>query len=262
MPRASTRSIRARAWCLGTRLDLRQRSRPDTSLPILEAHGVGRLALFRFGVVVAFDLDDRAEADAIESLRPSIDGPYDPPESEQYTIRIDPLEPEQIDARGDITLRELSNDRILVVAHALAKSVVLARFESQISPTLARAEQVALELQAGLSSARRGQLLSEIGNVLLIESRTVGRIQITEKPDLTWDNVELDRLYERLESDLELRERDLALSRKLALISRISELYLNLLHSRQGLRVEWYIVILILVEIVLSLYALLAGAGA
>ena len=100
MPEASTRSVRARAWCLGARLDLRQRARSDSTLPILEAHGVGRLALFRFGVIVAFDLDDQAEADAIDSLRSSLDGPYDPPESEKYTIRIDPLEPEQIDARG------------------------------------------------------------------------------------------------------------------------------------------------------------------
>ena len=252
----SSGSIRARAWSLGSRLDLKQRGRAESSLPVLEAHGNGQIALFRFGVVVSFGLDDSAETEILSSLTPITEGRHSPPESEGYEIRVDPEQPERVDAQGMITLRELNADRILAVANALAKSVVLAHYETQIAPIIDRVEKVALDLQAGLSAAHHAELLREIGNVMLIESRTVGRIEVAEKPDITWENAEIDRLYERLASDLELRERDLALSRKLALISRTSELYLDLLHSRQGLRVEWYIVILIFVEIVLSLYDL------
>jgi len=54
-----------------------------------------------------------------------------------------------------------------------------------------------------------------------------------------------------------LRDRDLALARKLDLISRTAETYLDLLNNRQALRVEWYIVVLIVVEIVLSLWQIL-----
>ena len=89
----------------------------------------------------------------------------------------------------------------------------------------------------------------------------MGRVEIAEKPDLVWDNPDLDRLYERLAGEYELRERDLALTRKLDLVSKTSELYLDLIHNRQSLRVEWYIVILILFEIALSLYAMFFAGG-
>ena len=45
---------------------------------------------------------------------------------------------------------------------------------------------------------RRRSLLSRISDVLSIQARTVGRVEVSEKPELTWDRPDLDRLYERL----------------------------------------------------------------
>jgi uncharacterized Rmd1/YagE family protein len=86
----------------------------------------------------------------------------------------------------------------------------------------------------------------------------VGRVEVTEKPEITWDRPVLDRLYDRLVTEYELRERDVTLTRKLEIVSRIAETYLELLQNRRSLRVEWYIVLLILVEILIYLYELLA----
>ena len=97
-------------------------------------------------------------------------------------------------------------------------------------------------------------MLAQLGEALLTQARTVGGVQVTEKPELTWDAPDLDRLYERLASEYELAERDRALSRKNDLISASTGVYLDLMQTRQTLRVEWYIVILILIEIVLILY--------
>jgi uncharacterized Rmd1/YagE family protein len=64
----------------------------------------------------------------------------------------------------------------------------------------------------------------------------------------------LEVLYVRLESEFELRERQLALERKLEVIGRTAQTVLDLLQARRSLRVEWYIVILIVMELLLSLY--------
>lgn len=71
------------------------------------------------------------------------------------------------------------------------------------------------------------------------------------------DEPELDKLYERFAVEFELRDRDRALARKLDLIARSAQTYLDLLHTQQSLRVEWYIVILILFEIALTLFEFL-----
>jgi uncharacterized Rmd1/YagE family protein len=82
----------------------------------------------------------------------------------------------------------------------------------------------------------------------------VGRVEIQDKPELIWDQPELERLYVRLEAEYELRERNSILERKLAIISRTAETTINLLHNRRILRVEWYIVILIVIEVLLYSY--------
>lgn len=82
----------------------------------------------------------------------------------------------------------------------------------------------------------------------------VGRVEVAEKPDLLWDHPQLERVYARLLDEYELSERHRALGRKLELISRTAETVLELLQNRRSLRVEWYIVILIVVEILLTLY--------
>ncbi len=56
-------------------------------------------------------------------------------------------------------------------------------------------------------------------------------------------------------------ERYTALNRKLELVSRTVETALGLLQARRSLRVEWYIVILIVFEILLTLYQLIFLGG-
>jgi uncharacterized Rmd1/YagE family protein len=101
--------------------------------------------------------------------------------------------------------------------------------------------------------------LQQIGGTLTAQIQTVGRVEVTEKPEITWDYPELDRLYERLSIEYELRDRDLALTRKLDFISQTAQTYLELAQTRQSLRLEWYIILLILAELGLSLYQLLAS---
>lgn len=59
-----------------------------------------------------------------------------------------------------------------------------------------------------------------------------------------------------LESEFEIHERLVALERKLDLAGRTVRTLVDLINARHALRVEWYIVALILVEILLTLYAM------
>jgi uncharacterized Rmd1/YagE family protein len=61
----------------------------------------------------------------------------------------------------------------------------------------------------------------------------------------------------RLADEYELRDRDRALDRKLEIISRTVETLLGLVQTRSSMRVEWYIVLLIVAELMLAAYSLL-----
>lgn len=254
-----------RAWFVGTRIEIRSRQRRDSldTVPETVIDERGRLmAVFRFGVVCFAGYSEMEESGRLGSLAERISGRFDAPESESLAVRIVPGETERIDDEGTLILNEHTTERLLAAASVLAKSVVLAHYEQCLAPILERVERLGENLQGGHSGAERRQLLQEIGQSLVIQTRTVGRVEIAEKPDLVWDDPDLDRLFVRLAAEYELRDRDLALSRKLDLVSKTTELYLDLVQNRQSLRVEWYIVILILFEIFLSLYAMFFAGSA
>jgi uncharacterized Rmd1/YagE family protein len=259
-PEASP-TIRARAWVLGERIEIRHFERRDTLAlgPLtLRVGDRGCAVLFRFGAVVFIDADTRNEENLVRELTPFVSGRFDEPETEEAEIVIDPERGDGMDASGAIVLGQASIGRLQLVGDVLAKSAVLAHYEERVGSVFDRIETLARNLGRGLSPARGREILRELGSVLMIQTRTVGRVEVTEKPEITWEQPELDRLYERLAAEYELRDRDRALTRKLELVSRTAETYLNLLYNRRSIRVEWYIVILILVEIVLIVYDILA----
>jgi len=215
----------------------------------------GHAILFRFGVVVFLDTTAPEQASFIETIRQHVSGAFDEPETESVEIVIDPEKNEHMDSAGRLILHEPSLERVHLVANILAKSTVLAHYEQTVARVVEQVERMAETLRlGGRASIASRELVQQVGDVLLIQTRTVGRVEITEKPELTWDHPDLDRLYERLALEYELQDRDTALTRKLDLIARTAETYHDLLQNRQMLRVEWYIVILILVEIVLIVY--------
>jgi required for meiotic nuclear division protein 1 len=110
--------------------------------------------------------------------------------------------------------------------------------------------------RAGRGPASVRRLLDLIGDVLVTQHRMVGRVEVSEKPELLWERPNLERLYLRIQDEYERPERDRALGRKLDLVSETATTSLRLLETKRSLRVEWYIVVLILIEIVIDLYDL------
>lgn len=258
------RRIRARAVAVGERIDTRSLERGralDLSPLTVPAGERGAAVLFRYGAVVFFELRPIEEAGFLETLAPFVQGPFASPESEEALLAVDPEQEGRVAADGSLAIRDTDLARLQIVAQILGKSVLMAQHELRVKEVFEQVEPLAEDLQKGRGGRVRGQaLLRQIGGVLLTQARTVGRIEIAEKPDATWERPELERLYARLGEEYELRDRDAALGRKLEVISNTAETLLDLLNNRRSLRVEWYIVILILVEIALTLYQMFGHA--
>jgi uncharacterized Rmd1/YagE family protein len=250
---------RVRARFVGSRLNLRtfETSKALAVHPLtIRAGERGLAVLFRFGAAALVDVTPIEEAVFYESLAPFVSEPEERPETEEIQIEVRAEGPEHVDESGRLALRALDLERLRVVAHVLAKSAVVSSYEQRATAMFDRVEALADELRRGRRVRGGRQLAREIGDLLLAQARTVGRVEVAEKPELIWDDPALDRLYEHLAAEFELRERDRALARKIEVASNTVETYLNLLLSRQNIRVEWYIVVLIVVEIALTLYTL------
>ena len=75
---------------------------------------------------------------------------------------------------------------------------------------------------------------------------------MAEKPDVLWERPDLERFYARLEDEYELKERADFLTRKLTVISDSARAFADIIDTERSLRLEFIIVVLILVEIVIG----------
>lgn len=250
----------ARALLLGERLELRElesTARLASSPLVLQAGENGCAVLFRYGALVLFNVDQIEEAALLKQLKPFVHLPNAEIEKESLEIRIEKNVEAQL-VKSSLIISDSNIERLQLIADILAKSVILAEYESRIKDAFDRAEPLAKALEHhGVGSPRRArELIRHIGSGLHSLHRMVGRVEVGEKPELIWEHPELEVLFLRLEDEFELKERQLALERKLDVITRTAQTHLDLLQAGRSLRVEWYIVILIVVEILLTLYEL------
>ena len=251
--------LKARALLLGDRLDLKLFKIADclaTTPLTLQVDAEGGIAvLFRYGVVVFFGVRGMEEVRFIESLKPLLTNPYVSPEIEEVEIhsRRSGIGVQS----GVVTLDETTLEKLQVIADALSKNLVLSLYEKKVAGEFDKIEPLAQELAShGKVSANSKTLLSKIGHMLLIEHRMVGRAEIGDKPETLWDFPQLEGLYASLEDEYELKERQSVLERKLGLISDTAQTLADVWDNKQLHKLEWYVIGLILFEIVISLYEL------
>ncbi|MDD4977130.1 MAG: RMD1 family protein [Gallionella sp.] len=253
----SRSDIKARALLLGDRLDLKQFKLTEclstTPLTVQVDAAGGIAVLFRYGVVVLFGVAVADESRFIEALRPSLSNAYATPEVEELDIHCD-LNNIGIQS-GTVSLDSVSLEKLQIIADALSKNLVLSLYEKKVAGEFDKIEPLAQELAThGKVSASNKKLLSKIGNMLLIEHRMVGRAEIGDKPETLWNFPHLGGLYASLEDEFELNERQAALNRKLGLISDTAQTLSDVWDNKQLHKLEWYVILLILFEILLSLY--------
>ncbi len=252
-PRDLGPRFEARAVNLADRIEVKGLDpRLSNHLPVTVAVGTGCAMLFRSGAVVFFSVDTIAQERFIHDLEPRMTGRYQTPEIERAIIRIGEVDAVEPDA---LILKESTIERLQVVAEILAKSVVVARNEQTIGEAFDAIEPLARSMQRDPSRLpwKQKDLVRHMGAAMLAEHTLVDRAEVLEKPELLWDRPDLDRLYARLEDEYEIRERHLILESKLSLVSNAARTMLELTQSKRSLSVEYWIVALIVFEVLLAL---------
>jgi len=253
----SKHHLYARALLLGDRLDLKAFKIADclatTPLTVEVGDDGGVAVLFRYGVVVLFGIKSQDEVRFTDTLKPMITYPYALPEVEELEINCG--KSSMGVQSGTVSLDEISLEKVQVIADALSKNLVLSLYEKKVAGEFDKIEPLAQELAThGKVSADSKTLLSKIGHMLLIEHRMVGRAEIGDKPEILWNFPNLGGLYASLEDEYELQERQAALDRKLKLISDTAQTLADVWDNKKLHRLEWYVIGLIIFEIIISLF--------
>jgi uncharacterized Rmd1/YagE family protein len=253
----STGPLIARALQLAERIDLKGLERADqfsTNPVAFRVAGGGTVALFRFGAAVFVGMNPLEEDAIITGLKGRVVEPLRDRESETLQIVIKADSEDQPLADGAIILKNDAPERMLLLAEAMAMSVALGYDERRITQAFDRVVPIASSLKQGkLLVGSQRELVEQIGEALLIQQRLAGRVELADRPDVLWDHPELERLWGKLTDEYDLGPRARAIGQKLEVIRETADTMADLLSTRTSHRLEWYIIILICLELVIGL---------
>jgi uncharacterized Rmd1/YagE family protein len=132
-------------------------------------------------------------------------------------------------------------------------------YEEDVSAILAQTERITRELgETGGIRGRVSHLVRFIGNCILTKNDVVETLALFDKPEVAWEDEALDRLFTGLRKMLEIDDRFRALEYRLQTIQDSLVLLVDLSRGRSTFRLELMVVLLILLEIVLMAYQMLA----
>ncbi|CAN2532445.1 hypothetical+protein [Methylocapsa aurea] len=261
----AARCVTARALMLGERIDTSGLERADlvsTSPLAFPAGQSGFVVLYRFGVAVLFGLSPLEEDEILAKVGARVAGAATRRDDETLVLEVTPDSEDKTLANGRLAIKDASGERLLVVADALAKSVALARDERRVNAVFDTIEPFAAELASkGRPPFRRRAMLELIGQTLLVQHRVSGRVAVEDKPDVLWDRPDLERLYSRLEDEYELEARGQTLKAKVDVLGETARALTEIIDVDRSVRLEATVVVLILAEIMLTLFQIFVQRG-
>lgn len=213
----------------------------------------GDVFFFAFGAIVFLGVERERRVRELEritkrfSLTPQI-------VNEEFTVLEEPDAPIGVKA-GALTLDRLTMDRAGVVALTVAQSAAMEYYERIVEDLLSRTARLVTRLESrGIAPPRTRPLHKFIGEAIGARTEVLSVLHLLDKPDATWEDPGMDRIYDDLRSEFDLLDRYQSLEHKIRGVQESLELILDVARHRALLWLEVAIVALILLEIVLSFF--------
>ncbi len=230
---------------------------PNAKLSPLELYvptdGGGGVYIFPFGAVAAHDLPAERREAVIAKLREVVPKLTARVIREEYTVREAPEFAIGL-VDGALQLDRLTQSRAAVVGLTIAQSAAMEYYERIVDEMFVRTAQFVDHLESrGTVPFRTRPMHRFLGQAITTRTEVLSVLHLLDKPEATWDDPGIDRIYADLRAEFDLGDRYAALELKLRSIQEALELLVGVARDRQLVALEIAVVVLILTELVLSL---------
>jgi len=214
----------------------------------------GDVFLYPFGTAVFHDVPPEQREQWLSRIRTAIPKLTAKVVAESFTAREEPGARTGFVA-GTLQLPALGPARVSAVALVVGQSAAMEYYERLVEDLFARTDALVVPLERrGTVSTRTRRLHRFIGEAIVSRNEVLSVLHLLDKPDEVWDDPELDRIYDDLRAEFDLTDRYQALTSKLRGVQESLELVLDVARDRRMWILEVSIALLILVELVLSLW--------
>lgn len=205
--------------------------------------------IFQYGMLCCFNMSKDEISKIILDLKAFSKGFIDDKISEEIDVTI---EANILKVQfNNIILPEINEEMIRLVMLNASQSVALNRFSEITEALLIETNEHTKYLETrGKLDISGNKLKRFIGKVLNIKNKISENLYIFDSPDITWEDEQLNRLNLELKKTFDLKDRYHLIHDRIEIIKENLELFKDIMDHRESSRLEWIIIILILVEVV------------
>lgn len=217
----------------------------------------GAIYAYRFGAVVAYDVTPARREAELARIRAALPKLTTKVISEEYSVVEDPAFQTGI-VGGALHVDKFTTARASIVALTMAQSAAMEYYERIVDDLFARTGALVERLEhRGTVALNTRPLHRFIGEAIATRSEVLSVLHLLDKPEATWEDSAMDRIYEDLRAEFDLVDRYAALESKLRSVQEALELVLDVARDRRLVLLEIAIGILILIELMVSLVPIL-----
>ncbi|KAJ8866254.1 hypothetical protein PR048_032097 [Dryococelus australis] len=212
---------------------------------------------FREGSVVLWNITELESFNVLSFLRKFEKNSYDEKlvqnenELMMYTYKDNSKLSHVADGAIHISEREQNDLDKYTVSNAMAHSVKLGIWEATLDNYIDSIEYVTNDLKKGVKiKISQEEVLRRTGELLALRHHINLDSDLLDTPDFYWDHEQQEKLYEQTCSYFNIARRTRVMNEKLNHCVELVELLSSHLSDRHHVRLEWMIIILIMVEVV------------
>lgn len=211
----------------------------------------GDIFYFPYGAAVFWGLTLEKCRPYLEQIKEFEEQPVEEIETDEFTYTIGEV-PKIVE--DEIFLPNLDVLSRLAVSHGLAQSVKLGTFEYALRRTFNHTKHIPEDLaKHGRISLSRKEIRRKMGELFIERSSINLHVDVLDTPEFFWEYSELEPLYAMTANYLDVETRVEVLNQRLDVIHELFEMLGNELNHQHSSRLEWTIIILIVMEVCLTL---------
>ncbi|PLY15293.1 MAG: sad1-interacting factor 2 [Sedimenticola sp.] len=213
----------------------------------------GHIFLFRYGVMVTWDISHDCEKRIRHEIEPFCINPLPDPYFEHFNFE---LNADQNRISGDRICIEGSDAlQLMAVSHGLAQSSKLNELESYAEQTIEETAHIPRSMAVkGRTNLSRRDISKMRGKLFLVESDINLHHALLDTPEFFWEYPEMENLYIMTAKYLDIQPRIEVLNRKLTIIHEIFGMLADEQKHKHSSLLEWIIIWLIAIEILIFLF--------
>ncbi|MEZ4976148.1 MAG: RMD1 family protein [Flavobacteriaceae bacterium] len=205
--------------------------------------------VFQHGIVSFFNTPDEEIEQLLQEIKPFSKEYVSEKQLEDVLVTIQPQVTKVEFQR--VILPNLDQEMIRLVMFNASQSVALSRYSIISEQLLAETNVLTQYLEdKGKLDISGNKLKRFIAKTLNIKNRISENLYIFDSPEITWESEELNKLNQELKLCFDLKDRYRLIHDRIQIIKENLDLFRDIMDHNESKKLEWIIIILILVEVV------------